>query len=61
MNEDNNKDIKTSEENKTDESQIEEINEKDEDSSLVIFPITFLFVKKYMAGIIKLWKLKKLK
>tara|TARA_A200000113_G_scaffold225357_1_gene245952 strand:- start:1572 stop:2252 length:681 start_codon:yes stop_codon:yes gene_type:complete len=33
MNEDNNKDIKTSEENKTDESQIEEINEKDEDSN----------------------------
>ena len=30
MNEDNNKDVKTSEENKTDESQIEEINEKDE-------------------------------
>ena len=33
MDEDNNKDIKTSEENKTDESQIEEINEKDEDSN----------------------------
>ena len=33
MNEDNNKDIKTTEENKTDESQIEEINEKDEDSN----------------------------
>ena len=33
MNEDNNKDVKTSEENKTDESQIEEINEKDEDSN----------------------------
>ena len=33
MNEDNNKDIKTSEENKTDESQTEEINEKDEDSN----------------------------
>lgn len=33
MNEDNNKDIKTSEENKTDESQIEEFNEKDEDSN----------------------------
>ena len=33
MNEDNNKDLKTSEENKTDESQIEEINEKDEDSN----------------------------
>ena len=30
MNEDNNKDVKTSEENKTDESQNEEINEKDE-------------------------------
>ncbi len=29
MNEDNNKDLKTSEENNTDESQIEEINEKD--------------------------------
>ena len=33
MNEDNNKDVKTSEENKTDESQIEEINEKDKDSN----------------------------
>ena len=33
MDEDNNKDIKTSEENKTDESQTEEINEKDEDSN----------------------------
>ena len=33
MNEDNNKDLKTSEENNTDESQIEEINEKDEDSN----------------------------
>ena len=33
MDEDNNKDIKTSEENKTDESQIEEFNEKDEDSN----------------------------
>ena len=33
MNEDNNKDVKTSEENKTDESQIEEINEKDEVSN----------------------------
>ena len=33
MNEENNKDVKTSEENKTDESQIEEINEKDEDSN----------------------------
>ena len=33
MNEDNNKDVKTSEENRTDESQIEEINEKDEDSN----------------------------
>ena len=33
MNEDNNKDIKTSEENKTDESQTEEINENDEDSN----------------------------
>ena len=33
MNEDNNKDLKTSEENNTDESQIEEINEKDEGSN----------------------------
>ena len=33
MNEDNNKDVKTSEENKTDESQIKEINEKDEVSN----------------------------
>ena len=33
MNEDNNKDVKTSDENKTDESQIEEINEKDEVSN----------------------------
>ena len=33
MNEDNNKDVKTSEENKTNESQIEEINEKDEVSN----------------------------
>ena len=33
MNEDNNKDVKTSEENKTDEIQIEEINEKDEVSN----------------------------
>ncbi len=33
MNEDNNKDVKTSEENKTDESKIEEINEKDEVSN----------------------------
>ena len=33
MNEDNNKDVKNSEENKTDESQIEEINEKDEVSN----------------------------
>ena len=33
MNEDNNKDVKTSEENKIDESQIEEINEKDEVSN----------------------------
>ena len=33
MNEENNKDVKTSEENKTDESQIEEINEKDEVSN----------------------------
>ena len=33
MNEDNNKDVKTSEENKTDENQIEEINEKDEVSN----------------------------
>ncbi len=33
MNEDNNKDVKTSEENKTDESQIEEINEKDDVSN----------------------------
>ena len=33
MNEDNNKDVKTSEENKTDESQIEEINEKDKGSN----------------------------
>ena len=33
MNEDNNKDVKTSEENKTDESHIEEINEKDEVSN----------------------------
>ena len=32
-NEDNNKDVKNSEENKTDESQIEEINEKDEVSN----------------------------
>ena len=33
MNEDKNKDVKNLEENKTDESQIEEINEKDEDSN----------------------------
>ena len=33
MNEDNNKDVKNSEENKTDESQIEEINEKNEVSN----------------------------
>ena len=33
MNEENNKDVKTPEENKTDESQIEEINEKDEVSN----------------------------
>tara|TARA_B100001057_G_scaffold81572_1_gene77071 strand:+ start:155 stop:784 length:630 start_codon:yes stop_codon:yes gene_type:complete len=33
MNEDNNKDVKTSDEMKTDESQIEEINEKDKDSN----------------------------
>ena len=33
MNEDNNKDVKTSEENTTDESQIEEINEKDDGSN----------------------------
>ena len=33
MNEDNNKDVKTSEENKIDESQIEEINEKDDVSN----------------------------
>ena len=33
MNEENNKDVKTSEENKTDKSQIEEINEKDDVSN----------------------------
>ena len=33
MNEENNKDVKTSEENKIDESQIEEINEKDDVSN----------------------------